>query len=191
VGVAATGKLVRFEFNGADVTVHPGQTTEEINAEVARQWDANAAAYRASPEGQRDAIEAAERLAKSQADHDSLTEEMQAAFAGEGTMMDWLDRFCEAADHVGVKGKRFLDVIAALEAAGYARNAATGYAPEAYDNPEIMARYIAGQALDSMYMGLPPHPLTHKFVAQYRDATGRQGRCCRAPAAVTESLLEG
>lgn len=36
------GHRVRFALNGAQVVVHPGQSTTEVDAEVQRQWRAAA-----------------------------------------------------------------------------------------------------------------------------------------------------
>lgn len=158
---------VRFEFNGANVTVTPDLCPDQVEAEVRRQWDAARAAYLASPRGQEDARQARERLEQCQKEHDELITTMEEAFKQNASTMKWLSRYADAADHIGVKGINHRRVIRALEAEGFARNDQTGLALEDYKKPHILALYIAGQALDCMYAGHAPHPVIQKFVKDY------------------------
>ena len=123
-----------------------------------------------SPDGIRAAIDAASRLDACQKAHDACMAELPEAVFDELSMMEWLCRFTLAADHRDVTGRDFTAVIRHLEAAGYRRDALTGLSPCAYNDPHTMAAWIAGQAIDYMMRGWPPHGVTLKFAGQYRAA---------------------
>ena len=164
------GGAVRFTFNGATVEVTGDQTSEEVRAAIETQWEAEAAAYRASPAGIKAAAAAEARLAHYQREHDALTA-MPIVSLGEAALVKWVGRYADAADHIGVRGRNTFAVAEALEAAGYARNDACGLPEAEYEQPSVMARYIIGQAIDCLRRGMGPHPVTQKFVDEYRRIT--------------------
>lgn len=158
---------VRIAFNGVAVIVQPGRHASSVEIEVHRLMDANAAAYRASPAGRKATADAQARLDSCQHEHDTLTS-MPIATLSEAALMDWLARYTDAADHIGVKGRDTAAVADALEAAGYKPGDACGLPEADYLNPRTMARYVVGQAIDCLRSGMGPHPVTHKFIDEYR-----------------------
>lgn len=163
-----TNMPVHFTFNGADVIAHPGQQASAIKEDIKRQWESTAAAHRVSPEGKKEALEAAERLAKHQMDHDELMLAIPKAFASEAETMQWLVRYSKAVVR-GVVGVDYPSVIRGLEASGYKRNDIVDLPQERYTNPGTIAQWIGGQAIDCMYRGLPPHQVIEVFVNQYKS----------------------
>ena len=63
-----------------------------------------------------------------------------------------------------------------LTEAGYVGNDCVGMESDAIQSdPHLMARYIAGQVMDCIEAGMAPHPITAKFVEDYKaiaKATG-------------------
>lgn len=147
-----------------DTTVDQAWSTYNADIEERnRKW-------RASPEGQAAEQRAQARLRKSQEDHDECMRTLATVLEkGEAAILDWLVKFTDASDHIGVVGKDFARVSSLLELHGYVENDCLDLDKQEYENPNIMARYIVGQAINCMKtLGMGPHPITSKFVADYR-----------------------
>lgn len=167
-----SGAPVRFTFNDATVDVLPGQSADVTQQAIQAQWDAQAVAYRASPEGQKARAEAAVRLVALQAKHDRLMATLPATFASDRAAIEWLEEYSDPADDTRVAGRDFACVVRVLEASGYKVADALGLDQTAYQKPRILARYLVGQALDQMRGGMPPHPgMMARFAADYRRIT--------------------
>lgn len=81
-------------------------------------------------------------------------------------LMSWIKNYAHLADFTGVE--RHADtVLERLDFFGFTENALVGNPPEFFSTKIRLARYIAGQAINCLKRGMPPHPITDKFVAQY------------------------
>lgn len=162
---------VTFTFNGAKVTIK--KATSETDALVA--WSetmaANAASYRASPAGQKAARDAQAYKDGIAAKVERLTSTMEATLTSgdRRAILRWLSAASEC-DHIGVP---FPCASAAtlLYHAGYARNANCGaeFMPEDEDN---VFRYLVGQAMTFLAMGMVPHHVIQNFVRDYLTKFG-------------------
>lgn len=186
--VADGGMKVGFAANGVRIVVVEGDTFEMIEAEMHRQWNAQVAAYRASPEGIRAKHEEHQRLSNAVLTHAACMAALPMicgkARIDEPELMDWLATYADAANHGDVH-KDYGRVLELLGKAGYAPCRYEGLDQSEYDKPNIMAGYIIGQAMDCMQGGMPPHPVTISFIEKYRALLASLG----APPAT--NLLEG
>lgn len=90
-------------------------------------------------------------------------------------LIDWLVDYSGVADFTYVT-KDYPTVIAALKAAGYSDNAHVGCPKEDFEDPQIMAEYIVGQAINCMEQRWSPHPgLTERFAEEYKAKRGSSG----------------
>lgn len=165
-----TGDTVRLVFNDVELVVDSTCHTVDSLVELFDYKREQAIqAWRASPEGQLSARRDEIRRLEHQTIHDQLMECLLVTAGDEERLMDWLASYSDAADHVGVEGKDYLRVCSVLEIYGYVAGDCVGLSQAEFENPRVMARYIAGQAICCMQAGMPPHPMTQKFVDQYRD----------------------
>ncbi len=172
IGVADSFETkVGFTFNGARIIVVKGDTVETVETEVQRQWNAQSAAYAASPAGIRAKHDAQQRLSNAVLTHAACMAALPMicgkARIDEPELMDWLAIYAAAADHVDVQCD-YPRVLELLAKAGYFANHNCGLDRSEYDKPSIMASYIIGQAMDCMQKGMPPHPITISFIEKYR-----------------------
>lgn len=160
---------VTMMFNEISVTFTPSTTLEQAYQAYSDAVEERSRLYRASPEGQAAAQRAAEILRKHQAAHDLCMHSLEGVLAeGEEALLDWLVKFSDACDHVGVMGQDFPRVCAMLEVHGYVEGDCVGLDKQEYTQPRTLARYIVGQALACMRaMDMGPHPMTSQFVADY------------------------
>lgn len=164
------GRSYILKWNDQKVLVTPKSTVESICADHTRQCDESYARYRASPAGIAAAKQAEKRERDCQCRHDALMVSLPGIVNNEPALMTWLSDFSDAADHTGVKGRDFAKVVSLLEGAGYTKSMCCGLPKVQYSNPNIMAQYIAGQAISCMVdMQMGPHPnMTPRFVEDYR-----------------------
>lgn len=167
---------VTFTFNGASVTVAADVALGRApRVDYLKVWndamEANAAAYRASPEGIRAQQEADERLAECKHQNASLAISLPTVLTSgdNATILGW---FCELEtySHIGAP----VDYPALAEqfvAAGYAANVNLGpdLKPDDADN---VARYIIGQCVHMMSGGMPPHGLVHRSTERWVETFG-------------------
>lgn len=165
------GVPVCFDFNGVHVVVNPGDNPDDVLRIWSDTMDANAAAYRASPAGIKAAQEAAEWLTRLQALHDELMAKLPGVVTDESALVQWCEDFSRT-DHIGIKGRNYPGAIALMEAAGWRCNDMVGNYEAVYRQPEAMARWLIGQAMDCMARDLPPHGIMEKFAAEYRRMRG-------------------
>jgi len=160
---------VTMMFNEISVTFTPSTTLEQAYQSYIDAVEERSRLYRASPEDQAAAQRAAESLRKHQDSHDECMQTLGTVLEqGEEALLDWLVKFSDACDHVGVMGRDFPRVCAMLEVHGYVEGDCVGLDKQAYSQPRTLALYIVGQALACMKaMNMGPHPMTSQFVADY------------------------
>lgn len=167
---------VTFTFNGASVTVAADVALGRVPfVDYLKMWndamEANAAAYRASPDGIR-AQQQADKWLDNCKRHNALLAISLPAVLTSGdnaTILGWLCGL-ETYSHVDAivnypaLAKQFL-------AAGYAANVNLGpdLKPDDADN---VARYIIGQCVHMMSGGMPPHGIVHGFTERWVETFG-------------------
>ncbi len=156
--------LIDFDFNGVKLTASPKTSPATLRWAFDNELERKAAAYRNSPEGRAAAQDRNDELIVKQVTIEHLIANMD--FSTHDKTMTWLRQFAEVADDVGVSYDK-APIIFNLTIAGYKENDECGRPKEDYSNREIMAKWIAGQALNCLNMGMPPHPITEKFVGEY------------------------
>lgn len=169
------GEPVQITFNDVQLVVDYYSHTAD---QVVEMYDEASAKrhqeWRSSPAGIAAAREEEIRLQEHQRKHDELMSTLIGVAGDEAKLMDWLAAYSDAADHVGVENKDFLGVCSVLEVYGYVENDCVGFPESEFENPRTLARYIAGQAINCMRIGMGPHPITHSFVEKYRGLVARQ-----------------
>lgn len=171
----ALGTLVYFHFNGTEVVVdHTKDTLKHIHNQFNSKREAARAEYENSAEYKaykiaRDA-EVASNNIKIAAMVDDLPNVLKA---GEASTMNWLKDYTVLADDSSVDGK-FDKVIEFLTKAGYSEKDSSYDRETTKVTANVMARYIAGNALSCMKDGMPPHPVLEKFVGQYFELQAQE-----------------
>lgn len=162
---------VTMMFNEIPVSFTVSTTIEQAWESYSQAVDERARIYKESAEGKAAEQRATESLRRHQESHDECMRTLPTVLEeGEAAILDWLVKFSQASDHVGVMGRDFARVSSLLELYGYVEGDCLGLDKNEYRNPRIMARYIVGQALTCMKsMGMGPHPVTEKFVADYHN----------------------
>lgn len=169
VGMAnVSGESVEMIFNGVDLVVRPGERPEDVSDRWSKGMAEASAAWRASPEGiaQQQLANAIAETAKRNTAR--LLEELPAIVNDGPALMRWLLKFTDAADHVAAK----FDTAALakrLEAAGYRDNHHVGRPESDFNDEQTLREYVVGQVIRCLHSGMPPHPVTKKFIGQYAN----------------------
>lgn len=135
-----------FKFNGIEVQVRPGMSSDEILTEFDRIVDERQRAWQISPEGQAYREAQRQRLVEMQAKAEALNNTLPQAIQNMDTLIRWLVEYAETVDYTGVRYSR--EALASdLERAGYVRNEFVGTTNWTSDR---IGRWIIGQALDML-----------------------------------------
>ena len=142
--------LVSFNFNGVDLIVGPKSSEENILADWRKKSDANAKAYRESPERKlQDKIAKAKDIAATKRCkklEDALVNISKDAFHYD-LICDWLEAYCDASDRVGVKANISL-VDKYLLDTGWKMNAHVGKSKDFFEaNYKHSLEWAVGQWL--------------------------------------------
>lgn len=170
------GLPVTFEFNGVKLTATPDRAAADIVADYNRETERRAEEYRNSEEGRLAAARREKQIYELGAKADWLLGEVDKVLAMKrlNKVMDWLKEFVPVADDISVTfDKKAL--AAKFEEAGFMENEGVGQKPEWFSTRERMGRYIVGQVISMLKAGMPPHPMTVRFVDKYKalSETGR------------------
>lgn len=164
-----TGDTVRLVFNDVELFVYYHSHTVDSVLEMYDQASAKRhQEWKASPAGIAYALEEEQLRLEHQTNHDQLMSQLIDVAGDEERLMSWLSAYSDAADHVSVENKDYVRVCSVLEIHGYVNNDCVGFEKSEFENPRMMARYIAGQAISCMRGGMPPHPMTAHFVEKYK-----------------------
>lgn len=157
---------VKFSFNGIELEATPESSPPVLESEWSAKQEQATKDYRESPQGIAAAkLRTAEILRKQRSLNTSL-DVLADIIADQDKLMLWLKSFAQDADDIGVTFSKER-LAAQLEAAGYAENEHVGENPEWFSTRPRMARYIVGQALNCLRIGMGPHPITGSFVDKY------------------------
>lgn len=169
---------VSFSFNGIDIVARPHSHYTTLTRFYNDEFDRRAEEYRNSDEYSERLAKRKVEVAEKQVKVDALILELPNIILDEAKMMDWAYSLADVADDIEVK----LDYAAlsqVLQAGGWVANAKTSTGmseleeaalkEELQHNKTSMAQYIMGQVIACLDMGMPPHPITCKFVGDYRD----------------------
>lgn len=165
-----TGLEVQFKFNGVGLTASADTNPEELVQTFHDALSRKAEAYRKSPEGKAAQAKREQQIAEKTKQVDKLVDNLDATIQ-EGTTatMNWLAQYAPLADDISVDG-RYDEVIQKLEDAGYSADDSSFDPKTTTVTANVMAKYIAGNAISTMKSGLPPHPnMTPSFVSEYKE----------------------
>lgn len=168
VAMAINGNCdVSFSFNGVEIVATPESVPSELSKQFYKTMQDSADAYRNSDAGKAEAAKKKSEVEELQKECDAMVLHLPAILQdGHSALMPWLARFSEVSDRIGVNmdsGK----IADELEDAGYKNNMHVGQKPEWFSTKPRMAEYIAGQAVNCLRNGMPPHQITLSFVKQY------------------------
>jgi len=151
---------VKFDFNGVDLTAKPDAKSGDIQADFTKQLDAKREAYRSSPEGIAAAEKRTQEIAETQGKVDELIKTLPDVLksddvnAPNGKVVDWVSKFCDLNDDVGVKmtPDQRQEMVKQFEAAGWKADARVGD-PAASTDAKAFAQWGVGQAVSQLKDG--------------------------------------
>lgn len=156
---------VRFDFNETEMLATPQSDPEKMAKDFMDECYRSREEYKASPEG----IAAEDKRIQKVRKHQVAIIEIIAEACECASMddwMQWLKQFATSADYVGVvfDHKRVIQI---LEQSGFKNDCHVGQKPGWFNTRQRMGEYIAGQAINCLKNGMPPHPVTLTFVDKY------------------------
>ncbi len=160
-----TGWTVKFEFNGTNNTVKPGDSPETIEAGFMAAIEQSRLDYANSPEGKLREQQRQQEIAARQKCANELINSLPDVLADLDKLLSWLTAWMDATDDVGVKVDQ-VEVASKLESV-WKCNAHVGKDKSEFTNKKVMGEYLVGQAISCMQNGMPPHPVLKKFVETY------------------------
>lgn len=179
---SAKGQRVRASFNGVPLIIGIQDTPaavaslfDRISTRQAEEWrrSPEGIAYKQKQEAERQRCQESVSVKLRLLPH-ILSAQGNAPLGQLDGLMGWLYAIAEDADHIGIDwdeaagvkgGKEW--VALQLIAAGYQQDDKLGLPEVAYKDAEILGRYVIGQVINNLRHGLPPHPVSIKFINQY------------------------
>jgi hypothetical protein len=165
---ATDNDIVAFTFNGITLVANPKTDWRELSKQYSEKSDQRREDYRKSPEGIAAATQRADDVAKKQKIVSDLIYALPKVLAG-GRLDDaitWLKQFTNPADDIEVKFNAS-EVARSFIAYGWKENDCVGEKPEWFNSKYRMGRYIVGQAINCLKMGMAPHGITLSFIEKY------------------------
>lgn len=158
-----------FTFNGIELVADVDSSPSRLIESWRGQLEQRQAEYRNSPEGIQAAANRAAAIVKKQAALDATVAALPKILRTDNhldAVVRWIKELIDPADDVATKWNP-QEVADQLEAAGYVENEHVGQKPEWFNARERMGRYVIGQAISAMRLGMPPHPVAYKFIDEY------------------------
>lgn len=136
-------------FNGNRITVSPGDSASDVLAKWSHERDAEAKAYRESPQGRKDAEAQAQEIRSCQRRIDAASQSLSGDIDMTGVIAAL--RIIAQSHRTGVQ-VRTDRIVEALRAKGYVQDEYVGHEPRSdfETNPTILGRWIVGQAIDGL-----------------------------------------
>lgn len=166
----AAKRAVTFRFNGIHLNAPPSRKiTKEVLAKsyeklcrkAHEEWHEE---WQASPEAIA-RVEAKQNLVAVALEALPRILAVKKAHLGHDLVMRWLLSLVENAD--GARVSAFEWLAQQFIAAGYKQNDLVSEPEESFNTRERMGRWVIGQAVDCFQRGMPPHPITQKFIQAY------------------------
>lgn len=158
--------VVEFDFNDVHMQAFTTDSASDVSARWHAETDRRRAEYESSPEYAKKQESRRIAVLVSQNEIDRIIATIDR-ISGEAEWMSWIKYFAELSDDVGVEID-LAEVSAALRRHGWVDGAHVGKPPGDFKNNKTMlAEYIMGQAINCLNRGMPPHPITRKFVDDY------------------------
>ena len=167
VAAEILGMPVHFKFNSVELEAKIGDEPSELVDHYMATLDAEAEAYRESPEGKSAAAKREREINEKQRQVEQLQRQLPTISDDHDLLVSWIAEFSVVNDDIAIKIDT--DTIrSALTEAGYKRNDCVGDEEVKTDKAK-MARYLAGQALDGIDGPVGKmHPLLAHFAEQYQ-----------------------
>jgi hypothetical protein len=164
---AMDGKTVHGIFNGVVLEATDKTTPASLVTAYRRDMDAQAEAYRRSPAGVAAAQQNEREVIAAQARIDAAVSLLESlAFSDLDKVLAWLEDFQEPSDRSGVNVPKS-QILATFAANGFEPAVNCGDAFDGEDR-ENVARYIIGQALDTLRW-VSIHPVVARFGREWRN----------------------
>ena len=159
---------VQLPFNGVLLWVTPKKSPATILWEWTLANSRLMSRYHQSAAYQRQQTERAAEIARKQTLVTRLVAALPSVLAcpERSWLMLWLDVFTYNADDMAVLFNHQALAVQ-LETAGYVVNQHVGAPKASFTNRRVVEQYILGQVLNCLHEGMPPHPITRKFIDQY------------------------
>ncbi len=151
------GLPVILKFNGIKVMITESMTVKEAAAAYDKALNESIEIYRSTPEYKAQQAAQAAHVESAQEKISQLMVALPLLENKHREVVKWLAAYAEHADISGVYTNPQL-VIHALENRGYVRNAEVDN-PAVHIDKDVEARYLIGQALDSLYRYRSVHPM--------------------------------
>jgi hypothetical protein len=167
---------VRFVFNDIALSAKPTDRPQLLADRWHSILTAKQEAYERSPEGIAAKAARANAIIRQQAELDAIVDALPKILRVDGhldALVKWVKEITSAADDVAVKWSPQV-VADQLEAAGYQENEHVGQSPDWFNCRERMGRYIVGQAINGMRIGMGPHPIAQSFADRYFKLPARE-----------------
>lgn len=159
--------LVRMVFNGVRLLAAPKRSARSLRWEWHKLFSEQASKWRQSPQYAAHKCEQEQRRRETQSALDQQMSVLPLATGTLDALMNWLYLFTPLANTSDDVTYNIAATVDAMEAAGYRENAHVGLAPNDFTTRCVLGGYIAGQAINCLRAGLPPHPVLCGFIEQY------------------------
>lgn len=160
-------RIIKFEFNEYKFTIRKRLSERHLR----KQWDhmvsASSARWRNSRKGREYLAERAREIAQKQSEIDTLMAGVTLT-TNLDEILYWFEQFTPLADDISVSYDGAA-IVQFLENNGYVENEGVGESKEHFKNKVNLGRYIVGQCLSSLKIGMPPHPICVKFIEDYNN----------------------
>lgn len=168
---------IEFDFNGIPVKVSPFQDRWDVEQQWQSESKRRHEEYLNSDEYKAYLLERQAELKETQSKLDALLTELPSLVKDESLLMAWCGNFADIADDVGLVWSKS-STYDILSQAGWVEDAEC--IPKYASDEEkkirkaalatfkpVFARWVVGQVMNCLGMGMPPHPITRKFVDEY------------------------
>lgn len=160
------GLDVAFDFNGVRVKVNKNSIPVAVIADFKRQLDRNQKAFMESAAYKEQLKDRIQRTMEDQKKIDALLVELPD-LKGHDAWVAWTGQFAALNDNMHLNYPKHT-IIERMCAAGYVEDACLEDSRLKTDR-NIFARWMIGQAIGCLRLGMPIHPVAQKFAQDYRE----------------------
>jgi hypothetical protein len=158
--------IVHLEFNGITLTASPKMSASTLLWCYETETNRRAFTLEAVRERKKLDAEHQAQVETSQAMVDMIVDHLPESVHDMDKLMDECARLAKYGDWIGVKIP-FEKIIGILEGAGYSNNAHVGKPASEFTTRKMVGEWIAGQVINCLKSGMPPHPMTETFRDKY------------------------
>lgn len=175
-------RRVRFYFNGCRMTVHKRLSPKHIYNQWQHMMDSRSIAYRQTQEYRDQEANTNAQTERYQRDMTALFRTIDASFATLPTLLGFMANLSDCGDWIPVDWNKAwaaagqppvenvkMELVKRMEALGYIENEGCVPRGSKFDDStaDKLGRYIAGQCINMLRIGMPPHHVVQRFTADY------------------------